>query len=62
MDMFVSAALAIGVIASFLLIGFGLYGLWKRTMTPLRGALMIGAGIITLLNVIAVAPMLSTAP
>lgn len=61
MSTFVSAALAFAVIASFLLIGFGIYGLVKRRMTTLRGWLMIGAGAVTLLNIFSLAPMLTAA-
>jgi cytochrome c biogenesis protein CcdA len=57
MSTFVSAALALGVLASFLLIGFGLFGLMRATLAPKRGWLMITAGVITLLNVMMMAPL-----
>ncbi len=59
MTSFVSAALALAVIASFLLVGFGLNGLRTQKITPLRAWLMVGAGVVTLLNVVAVSPLLT---
>lgn len=46
-----SGLLAFAVLASLLLIGAGLSILLRRTDTPKRGWLMIGAGTVTLLNV-----------
>jgi hypothetical protein len=53
MNSFVSAALALAVLASFLLMGFGVAGLVRQSMKPLRAWLMIAAAIITMLNVLA---------
>lgn len=47
----ISGLLAIAVLASMLLIGAGLAILIRRTDTPKRGWLMLGAGIVTILNV-----------
>jgi hypothetical protein len=58
----VTIALSLGVLASFLLIGFGVAGLMRNTIRAARAWLMIGAGIITLLNVMMVAPMISATP
>jgi hypothetical protein len=52
MGSFMSLALSVAVLASFLLIGFGIAGLLRRTMPPVRAWLMLGAGVITLLNVV----------
>jgi hypothetical protein len=51
MSNFVATALTLGVIASFLLIGFGLAGLIRGTLAQKQGWLMIAAGVVTLLNV-----------
>jgi hypothetical protein len=58
MSTFVSIALTLGVCASFLLIGFGTVGLLRGSMNKTRAGLMIAAGLITLLNVIMIAPMI----
>lgn len=62
MTTLVSIALTLGVIASLLLAGFGVAGLLRQSMKPLRAWLMIAAGIVTLMNVMMVAPMLSATP
>ena len=46
-----STLLGIAVLAALLLIGAGLNILLRRTDTPKRGWLMLGAGGVTLLNV-----------
>ena len=46
-----SGLLAFAVLASLLLMGAGVSILIRRTDTPKRGWLMIGAGAVTLLNV-----------
>ncbi len=61
MTSFVTAALALAVIASFLLVGFGLNGLRTQKMTTVRAWLMVGAGVVTLLNVFALSPLLTAA-
>ena len=43
--------LGLAVLAALLLIGAGLNILLRRTDTPKRGWLMLGAGAVTLLNV-----------
>ena len=48
---FMGGLLGLAVLASLLLIGAGLAILIRRTDTPKRGWLMIGAGAVTLLNV-----------
>lgn len=46
-----AALLGLAVLAALLLIGAGLNILLRRTDTPKRGWLMLGAGAVTLLNV-----------
>ncbi len=46
-----SGMLAVAVLASMLLIGAGILILIRRTDTPKRGWLMLGAGAVTLINV-----------
>jgi len=47
----VSTMLALGVLASFLLIGAGLHILLRRADDRKRGWLMLAAGAVTLLNI-----------
>ena len=51
MSGFMATLLGLAVLASLLLIGAGLNILLRRADTPRRGWLMIGAGVVTLLNV-----------
>jgi hypothetical protein len=51
MSGFMAALLGLAVLAALLLIGAGLNILLRRTDTPKRGWLMLGAGAVTLLNV-----------
>lgn len=51
MSGFMTALLGLAVLAALLLIGAGLNILLRRTDTPKRGWLMLGAGAVTLLNV-----------
>ncbi len=45
------ALLGLGVVAAFVLIGFGIRGLIVRDVERLKAGLMIGAGAVVLINV-----------
>ncbi len=51
MESLVPALLSLGVVASALLIGFGSYALVKGVGDRKRGALMIVAGLVTIMNI-----------
>jgi hypothetical protein len=57
MTVFLSVALAIAVIASFVLFYFGVSGLRKKTMTKQKAWMMIAVAFITLLNVMMMSPV-----
>jgi hypothetical protein len=54
---FLSVALALAVIASFVLFYFGVMGLRKKTMAKQKACMMIAVAIITLLNVVMMSPV-----
>ena len=43
--------LSLGVLAGLILIGFGIRGLVKRDIDRLKAGLMVGAGVVVLINV-----------
>jgi hypothetical protein len=43
--------LGLGALAAFVLIGFGIRGLMVRDIDRLKAGLMIGAGVVVLINV-----------